>query len=333
MKFWRMGMLMAAGLPLVCAAQSQFVNDHMSGESSLHPTVIFTEYDKNEEMIIDVHGDEPEVEVNHKRHSIYRDTNYLPMRGPMFAPGSVQVFDEHADSRFTEVTYYMAEGGTVSGGEWDHHSDYETKLLPTQSYKDCYIAVLFFDAAFLKGREPVPKISIAFQGIGDLTAGKTQKVRMRFKYMDPSKTQNVTFFPLIFTRGVEIQSNHSKLSAVFFRRLELNRHENLIADYKAKNAGKDMPLKPYVRSMPKFPDDLDLSKLPATVKTSFMVDGDGMVYSVQIEDQIDPQAEKAIRQALHGWLFLPRLKDGRAERTMVRLPIQVHPAEAVATGK
>jgi hypothetical protein len=324
MKFRRLVILLAAAMPLVCAAQSDFVNEQMHGKPPLHPTVLLTAYKGEEEPIISVRVDEPRVEVEHKQHMISRSASFQPIRGAAFAPGSIQITGEHADSKYMQEVFYNSGGDR--GGHWDDHSDFQATLTPSESYQDCYMAVLFYDAKFMKGTQPLPSISVVFQEVGDLVAGKPKTVKMRFAYIDPSKTPNLTFFPLMFTHGEEIKTNHSELSARFFRRLELMRHEKMVADYKSKNVGKDAPLKPYVRIMPKFPDNLDVSKLPPVIKTSFMVDSDGTVYSVQIEDAIDKEAEEAIHQALGGWLFFPRLKDGHGERTMVRVPLQLHPA-------
>ena len=331
MKTWRWALFCFASFPAICAAQSDFVRDQMHGTPPPHPTVLLTPYKNEETPIISVVGDVAQVEVNHKLHSVSRSASYQPIRGMTFAPGSVLVTGESAGSRFTSLTYYFSNGSQVSGGEWDKHSDYNAILTPSESHQDCYVAVLFFSADFLKGLDPLPHISVVFQHIGDLPAGKPKKLSMRFGYMDLDKTKNMTFFPLIFSHGQEIQSNHGELSAQFFRRLELMRHEKMIADYKAKNAGKDAPLKPYVRVMPKFPDQFDLTKLPALVHASFMVDEDGTVYSVQVEDPVDHEAEKAIHSALRGWLFFPRIKEGRPVRTMVRIPISLHPERPAAS--
>jgi len=322
--------LFAACMPLVCAGQSDFVKEQMHGRPPLHPTLLLTSYKGKEEPIMDVRVDEPEVEVDNKLHGISLRASFQPIRGASFAPGSVKVTDQHAGSRFIKEVIMFSNGDEVSGGDWDHHSDYEATLTPSESYKDCYMAVLFFDAAFIKGNESSTKVSVVFHEIGDLVAGKPRKVQVRFGYMEPDEKNPRTFFPLIFTHGLEIESNHSDYSALFFRRLELTRHEQIMADYKAKNVGKDMPLKPYVRVMPKFPNSLDLGKLPAVTKASFMVDEDGTVYSIQLDEDLNKEAATAIHDALRGWLFFPRLKEGRAERTMVRVPIQLHPEAKAA---
>ncbi len=310
--------------PLWCAAQSAFVDEQMRSPAPLHPTVLVADYKNQKLPIVNAAGMDPEVEYDGKLKKLSSHARYLPLRAMTFAPGSIEIEDQQANSQHTGIVYHFSNGSEVSGGTADEHSDYGATVVPSESYKDCYLAVLFFDQGFMKGTEDPGSIIVFFQHIDDLVAGKPAKVRMKFGYMDEDQVKKLTFFPLIFSGGREIKSNLSEYSAIFFRRLELVQHEKILSDYIAKNVGKDAPLKPYVRVMPKLPDKIDLQTLPAQVDASFMVDEEGTVYSVQIETPVEHEAEEAIHDALRGWLFLPRLKEGRAIRTMVRVPIKLH---------
>jgi hypothetical protein len=59
-----------------------------------------------------------------------------------------------------------------------------------------------------------------------------------------------------------------------------------------------------------------------------MVSETGEVESLQIEDQVDPPVFEAIQRAINGWLFTPRLENGRPARTMIKLPLSFDPARS-----
>jgi len=52
-----------------------------------------------------------------------------------------------------------------------------------------------------------------------------------------------------------------------------------------------------------------------------MVAETGEVDSLEIDQALDPQVAQAIRRALNGWLFLPRLKNGSPEQSVMELPL------------
>ena len=319
----RRAFLVLMGLtPLICAAESAFVAEQMRTRPPDHPTMIVAEYKGETLPIVAAYQMDPEVEYKGELRRLPTDrATFQPRRAAAFAPGSVEITDQHANARKLGIVYHFANGGEAKGDTLDEHSDYEAILHPTASYRNCYIAVMFVDKDFMSGLGNSPSSIVLFKHINDLVAGKPEKVQTTFGYIEPEKFKKLVFFTLVFSGGMEIKSSSSAYSAAFFRRVELTEHEQILTNYKTKNLGKDHPLTPYLRIQPEIPEGIDWKTFPSTVNASFMVDENGTVYSVQIETKIPHEAEVAIRRALRGWLFLPKLKQGVPTRTMANIPL------------
>jgi hypothetical protein len=77
----------------------------------------------------------------------------------------------------------------------------------------------------------------------------------------------------------------------------------------------------YLRVLPQLPAGIDPHSLPPTINAKLMVAETGEVDSLEIDQALDPQVAQAIRRALNGWLFLPRLKNGSPEQSVMELPL------------
>lgn len=290
----------------------------------LHPTVVFADYKGESLPIVTVVSETPQVVVDGKRKGITgRKARFTPLRGVAFAPGSIEMKSMKAGSHRTDLVLMFSTGGEVSGGTISAKSDFSATVVPSQDYKDCYIAIVFYDQAFVAGRTDTHNAFVQFEKIKDLVGGKENTITLNFGYITPREGMQLGYFPLFFTNGIEIRSNQCELTAQFFRRIEMIRHEAMVKAYCEKHSSptSNLKLEPYLRIPALFTDPEILSAAPASTSVSFMVDRDGTVESVQFDDRLPRPVSNVLRRTLNGWLFMPRIKEGRPERTLVKVPL------------
>lgn len=326
---------------LVCLADTARANGIARWRTGppppLHPTIIEGTYKEKTFPIIAVAGEDPEVMVEGKlrRLSSGSKARYTPQRGSVYAPGNVALRGMNANSSKTNLVLMFSDGGEVSGGTLSARSDFSATVIPSQDYNDCYIALIFFDQEYIEGGTDNPGASVQFAAIKPLRGGKENQIKLSFGYMDFGQ-RRTGFFPLFFTRGLEIRSDQCELVAHFFRHREMTIHEQLVRSYRQKNPDKTVALQPYLQIPPLLPEDIDPATLAKPVETTFMVNEEGIVESLQFESKPPPELAKLLIRTLNGWLFFPRLKEGRPVRTMVRVPIVLQknngPAATPASG-
>jgi len=281
----------------------------------LHPTVVIAEYDKHLYPVIDVVGRTGQISLGGKKQPLPDTQRYEPMRAPAYLFGYIEFKDQEAVAR------------TVGFGiATMQFCDFSAKLSSNQSYKDCYLAILCYDRSYVDGENDDGSAVVALRKIGDIEAGARKSVRVEFDYLDAQK-RHYYFFPMVFSHGWEIQSNLSEDIAIFFRRLELRSHEKLMREYHREYQGADRQLEPYLRIQPVIPNGLRLDQ-PIDVDADFMVNDNGMVEDLRIAQPMKPEIELAVRRAVNGWLFFPRLVGGSAVSTRVRIPLEIQPTPA-----
>lgn len=290
----------------------------------LHPTVVFGKLKDKQLPIVAVKRDDPEVELDGKLKFLPngKGATYAPERASEYAPGSLVVTDMQGGSHVTNLILMYEDKGDVNAGVIQANSDFSATVTPTQDYKDCYVGLVFFEEGFVNGDLDSPGAMVEFRQLHDLAGGRPNKISFAFPYMDFS-AHKLAYFPLFFTHGREIRTNHAELIAKFFAKLEQARHAKIVEAYCDKNrgTGKSAPPQLYLQVPPLFLDAAVLNDAPAQTEVSFMVSEEGNVESVQFKDQLPPAISQVLRPTLNAWRFLPRLKDGFAARTMVQVPI------------
>lgn len=294
-----------------------------TGNIPLHPTIIQGTYKGKALPIIAVHNESPEVEVEGKLKRLPQGskTSYTPLRGAGYAPGTLKLGAMKVTGSKTNMVLMFPGGGQVDGGTVSSSTEFTVTVTPTQDYSDCYVALMFFDQGYIEGTTDLPGASVQFEAIKPLVGGKENKLKIHFGYVDFGE-RHIGFFPLFFTRGMEIQTDQCELVARFFRHREMTIHEHLLKSHREKNANQSVPLKPYLQIPPLVPDDL-IPPTPLAIDTTFMVSEEGTVESLQFESDVPTAVLSPLRRSLSGWLFLPRLKDGRPARTLVHIPLVV----------
>ncbi len=325
-----MRLLSAASLAVVAlfatksAHSAQWLEDDR--EPPLYPSIITTQYEGKTYPVTAVSGEIPEIQVDGKLRHLYSTPSYRTPRAMGYAPGFVQFKAQSANTLTKTLTFTIMGSGKIPGGTVSESGEYECTLVASEAHSDCYIAVVFFrnDAS---GNPDASTTAMAFRQIGELAAGHETKVTINSGYAAPPDA-HFYFFPLIYSRGLEIRTNMSEAAAHYFRPEEMAAHRTLLAGYRQQYPAADRAAFPYLHFQPELPMGVDPRSLPATVIVNFAVTETGEVDSVVIDQILDVQVDREIRRAINGWLFLPRLKKGYPVRSMVQVPLSFRPASS-----
>ncbi len=323
--------LLAASLAFLPAAGASQLRWSNKPPPPLHPTVVMGEHKGKQMPIVGVRNEAPQVEVEGKKVTLSTGgrARFAPHRGARFAPGEITLTNMKTAGHRTRLVLMFENGGEVDGGTVHANTEFTVTVTPTRDYKNCYVALVFFDQAYLDGDTINPGASVQFERIPDLVANQENKVKVSFGFLDFGE-RRTGYFPLFFTEGVEMRSNQAELIARFFAKMEDTRHDFIVKGFLERNAGKSAAPKAYLSIPPLFLDDGVLEAAPARVNVSFMVVEDGRVESVQLVDRVPAPAAAILRRTIEAWRFLPRVKDGYAARTLVKVPIVLKEAEAAS---
>jgi len=293
-----------------------------SSPPPLHPSVIMVNYNGKSYPVTAVAGEVPEIEVDGKLVRLHSSQTYEPRLAGGYGRGSLQFKAQSSSSQVTTMSYRMQGTNGVSiipGGTISTSGEYKCTIVSTEPQSGCYIAIVFFrqDA---QGVPDTHSIAIAFENVGNLAAGRETAVKVDCAYVMPGGGKYY-FFPMAFSKGVEIRSDQSEIEAQFFHHQETAAHAVLLAHYRQKFQNADHKVVAYLRFPPLLPEDVDPHTLPPVIEATFAVVETGEVDSLEIKQTLDPRVENAIRRALNGWLFLPQLRKGIPVRTMIDLPL------------
>jgi hypothetical protein len=309
------------------AFPSQWLQD--GREPPLYPSIITTEYKGKTYPVTAVSAEVPEIWAEGKLMRLYSAPSYRTPRALGYAPGYIQFKAQSANSVTATQTIRvkgseMMGNEKLSGGKTSESGEYECTLVSNEAHPDCYLAVIFFqnDAS---GNPDASTTAIAFRQIGDLAAGRETKVTVNSGYI-VAPDVHFYYFPLVYSKGLEIRSDLSEVAAGYFRRGEMTAHEAMLAKYRQQNPTADRPAIPYLKFQPELPVDVAPNSLPPTVNAKFAVTETGEVDSIELDQVLDIKADREVRRALNGWLFLPRLKKGYPVRSMAQVPLSFRPA-------
>ena len=289
-----------------------------------HPTAILGYLKDKPYPVVAVDGDQAMIEKDGKRLRVPREAGYQAARAKGFLPGSIEVGAQDATANQVTRVYRFSNGAEVGGGVVSEGTAYRAKVVASRDYKECYVAIVFFDVGYLKGDTDNPGMAVAFSEIGDLRAGVETKVKADFGYLDFARHPMYSI-PLFFSRGREIRTNFEDNSARLFRRIELLRHEKLLELYRQKNPAATLKAAPYLQFAPILPERANLSGVPAMLRVDFVVTADGTVEDVAPAAAVPDDVAGAIERTLEGWLFMPKLVNGVPRRESESLNLDFGP--------
>ncbi len=328
---FRVACVVKAALGIAAAASIAHADEllRFDREPPLYPSIITTVYQGKSCPIIAVSGELPQIMVDGKLTRLHSDQTYQIPRAVGFAAGRVQV--EAQDAEATSTTHALRWGmsnnettsSTVANAVNSENGTYKCTLLASEPHSDCYIAVVFYRND--SSGDPDPgSVSMAFRQVGDLLPGHETNVTITKSYI-VAPGEKAFFFPLVYSKGLEIRTDYCEASARFFRRSEMIAHGLILARYREQYPSSDRPASAYLRFQPEFPAGFNMRTLPAVVTAKFAVTETGEVDSLELNQVLDSEANHDIRRAIEGWLFLPRLKNGYPVRTMIQVPLSFAP--------
>jgi hypothetical protein len=289
----------------------------------LHPTAIMATVGKERLRVVAADGTFGVVQDQGKRTRLPASATFEPVRAAAFVSGSVEVSHLSCQGMF-ELRSVQADGSVVVGGLVSIAAHYRSRVRPSRDVPGCFVAILTFDPRFLEGKTDESGALLSFQGVGDLAAGVEREVDADFTFtakrrplIEEDDQASIQGLPLFFTQGWEIPSNYSSQIGALFHRVERLRHEKLLAAYLARAGTATAPAKAYLHFPPVFDPGMDRARLPPSCAVDYVVTERGTVEAISTSDPLPPDALGAITRALGGWLYLPRLENGRPARTRI----------------
>lgn len=175
---------------------------------------------------------------------------------------------------------------------------------------------------------------VLLHSLPDLPAGQATVVRFTARSLRPrmnpltpatqpedDSAAAPKFFLQVFgADGLEVQTNIMRLAWEYYGQLERAKLESAIEVYRKKFAGVDHEPAPVVMVNPLTPE----AAIPngTTIVATLLISEHGSVAEVSFDKTADQQAAGAMREALGGWLFLPRLKAGQPVASRVQVPVK-----------
>jgi hypothetical protein len=272
--------------------------------------------------VVGVVGQKAQLDSNGKSVEAPGNASYGFVRMPSFGPGLVTIKNQVHQKMQDEIRSDNGMVITDIPNNWAS-SEYHARITSDTAFESAFAVVVVFDREFLNGG-PAAAPGVYFKALGALGANETRELVVNIgKYPEPAR-ERLVMFPLIFVGGREIRTNLAELPAAYFRRLELSRHGNIVANYVKKNEGADKGLQPYVRVAPIFSaTDRAGGNLPPKVNVRLAVGEDGIVSQADAQGELPAGVKTELERAMRGWLFLPQLKAGQPTAIKAAVPITI----------
>ncbi len=284
-----------------------------------HPTMLVAEWKKERVPVVGAVSTDPIVRRNGKEERLRHDPVYFAERAPYYGPGKI-VFEAVG---FGGVFWRGAEGGGI-------HPDpdrepvngvatYIAKLRPDTTLKGAFLAIVVCNARLLDANAPEQESQIIVRALPDLPAGMTTEVKLDTQL--PTRRGKFEYLSLIFAPGgAEIESNLSDRAARYFAAVERAQLAVVLAAYLKRNASANAAVQPVLRIQPLLPAPAALAG--KTVTATLTINADGTTENIALPADLDPVNAPALRAALAGWLFLPKLENGTPVPVRLAIPFK-----------
>lgn len=275
-----------------------------------HPTVLTVKYKDEMQPVVHIDGTNPVIVVNGKEKIIRSGPVYALERSGNYRPGNV-----HFVTRPTAAgTIWEGTAGTMAAttGSPDF---IEMTLKSDVLLRHVFVVIVGFYYDTKSGLIDNSEEVIVPHEAPDLPAG--QDILLRFS--SRGWLMGHFFFVQVFSEGVEVRTDETPLASTYYSIIERSKLAHLVDNLRKKNSGKDLDPFPLVRVKPLLPEGVAIPAEP--VKATFTITAEGLVTNVSLQGNIDPVVETAVRDALDGWLFLPKFKAGQPVAARVQLPL------------
>jgi hypothetical protein len=313
-------LLLAAFLATLAPLRADPPSFKGNGEP-LHPSAVTTTLDGKAVPVVGVAGQKAQIEVDGKTADAPKDAAFGFVRMPAFAPGSVTVTN-HEIKEVVKVTR-SADGLPINElSDRDPTLEYHGTFMSDTTLPDAFVTLVIFDKGFLVGTTSTPSTAVFFKDLGPLERGKSREIVIELGKFSAAAKEKMQFFPLVYTGGREVRTQLSELSAAYFRKQEMTRHQSIVASYVSKNPDADKSLQPYVRVSPLLPPSAP-NAVSTKVNARMTVSDDGTVNQVELQGNVPADIKVEVERALKAWLFLPQLVKGKPTVTKATVPLQI----------
>ncbi|PAW63789.1 MAG: hypothetical protein B9S34_13705 [Opitutia bacterium Tous-C1TDCM] len=311
---FRFAIAVAAVLAAACAGRAADVPVFAP-----HPTMLVAEWKKERVPVVGAVSTDPVVRRQGKEERLRHDPVYFAERAPRYGAGRVMIdrvtfanlrMQYNADGSVLPDPNAASVGGT---------GFFEARLQPDRDLRGAFMVLVVFNAGILSDFSANPESEILLQALPPLPAGVATKVEFQTK--SPVRRNVFSIFPLVFEAGgAEIRSNLSVPAARYFAAVERAQLAVVLAAYRKQNPAADAGVQPVLRIQPLLADPAALAG--RTVTATVTINADGATEDIALPEDLAPADAAALRAALAGWLFLPRLEKGTPVPTRLAIPFK-----------
>lgn len=269
------------------------------------PTKIFAHVDGKKHPLRGVKGKRPFIIVDSKTIKLPKEAAFSIERANDFAPGHIQFHERGAVN--THTTTRTSDGVQVGGlGSYSTSLDFVMEFTAGDNYENCYAAFVLFSRR-IRDQQGDPTIRLLFEKLPDLKRGR--RINFSFSLSELSGLERTIGdgFPVLYSNGREIRTQHSSESAAYFRKLSQLRHKRTVQRYVTRFANEDRDAARYLM-FPAF--KTGDAVYPASVTADITIEADGMVKDAIVRGDYASQVEEDAIEALQDWWFMPQISAG-----------------------
>jgi hypothetical protein len=283
--------------------------------------MLFAEVGGAKHLVLSARKSKAQIEVDGKLTAVRTKTAYAIERGTAYFPGDVTFAEPQKTVTMVRPTD-VSTGVRIGGGlRFRDELEYSVELTTSQSYDDCYIALVFVYTGFLRHGSNDASSVILFKEIGHIAANTKQAVSVDLSSAGLFEFYSMTGIPVLLVKGQEVHSNFSDWLGYYERCRDLAKHDRVIANYLRLNPSSDLAPQPYYQCAPVFPPgcSIPVEKVEAKLK----IGNDGVVEAVELSPSLIGPARDDLQRSIAGWLFLPRLDKGERKPSEVRVMVSL----------
>lgn len=285
-----------------------------------HPTLLTLRYDGALYPVLKMIGTDPVIVLKGKEKRIRTEVRYVPSRMEAYANGSVEI-EEASVGKLTLRTHPESATSLLEAedeGRRGSRSEVKVRLRSAASLVGGMIAVVLYPETTLYTPTAGAGAEIEVRALPDLPAG--ERVTVEFTARSFSYRQDQSFFVQIFDReGREVLTNVVRQAWPYYAALERFKLLDTLQHMRKAGERKDMDPRPVLMIRPLLPENEVLPN--GAVFAQLLISTEGTVTDINLDPIESSAVSAALREALGGWLFVPRLKAGEPVESTVRVPI------------
>ncbi len=313
---------------LIAISLAQFVSakeveaiGKMLETRSPHPTQLTVKYKDQRYPVIRMKKWDPLIMVDSREKRLRSERDYMPRRATAYGPERVELKKvEYGGMQQLRVETH----GKPMMGSHPGIGEFKGIFKSRRTLKDAFITIVIYTPHMFLSPEhyayyPYYSIFVLAKELPDLPAGK--EVSVRFTTKMPAVFPDQRYFVQVFDgNGHEAKTNVMQNGWPYFALTERKLLKEAMVRYKERFVDQDNAVTPIVMMNPLLPENITPPETPITA--TFTVSVEGLTKDISIKNANEESLNQAVREAVQGWLFLPRLVSGEPVESLVEVPIQ-----------